>query len=122
AGEKWAGSEGDKAKAVNDFLTQDLLTQAEPAHNAPEDHVSLLEVLDRAAAKVGDRFTGQPEVEEALRQTIAWTYHGLGSWEKAERQCRAVLAASRRRGGESREALEAQGELAHILVHRGRLD
>jgi eukaryotic-like serine/threonine-protein kinase len=111
-----------QAKAINDFLTKDLLAQAEPTNTAAEDHVSLLEVLDRAAAKVGDRFAGQPEVEDALRRTIAWTYHGLASWEKAERQWRAVLAAARRRGGESREALDAQGELAHILVHRGRLD
>jgi len=112
-----------QAKAVNDFLTEDLLTQAEPANTAAEDHVSLLEVLDRAAGKVGDRLAGQPEVEDALRRTIARTYHGLASWEKAERQWRSVLEAARRRlGGESREALTALGELAHILRHRGRID
>src|SRR5262249_31433228 len=112
-----------QAKAINDFLTEDLLTQAEPANTAAEDHVSLLEVLDRAAAKVGGRFAGQPEVEDALRRTIAGTYHGLASWEKAERQWRAVLEAARRRlGGESQEAFTAAGELAHILRHRGRLD
>ena len=121
--EKTARSEADKARAVNDFLTEDLLTQAEPANTAAEDHVSLLEVLDRAAGKVGDRFAGQPEVEDALRRTIAGTYHGLASWEKAERQWRSVLEAARRRlGGESREALTALGELAHILRHRGRID
>src|SRR5262249_24633947 len=112
-----------QAKAINDFLTEDLLTQAEPAHTAAEDHVTLLEVLDRAAGKVGDRFADQPEVEDALRRTIAGTYHGLASWEKTEGQWRSVLAAARRRlGGESREALTALGELAHILRHRGRLD
>jgi serine/threonine protein kinase/tetratricopeptide (TPR) repeat protein len=121
--EKTARSEADKARAVNDFLTQDLLTQAEPKNTAAEDHVSLLEVLDRAAAKVGDRFAGQPEVEDALRRTIARTYHGLGSWEKAERQWRAVLEAARRRlGGENPQALLAAGELAHILRHRGQTD
>jgi serine/threonine protein kinase len=112
-----------EAKAVNEFLTEDLLTQAEPANTAAEDHVSLLEVLDRAAGKVGGRFAGQPEVEAALRRTIAGTYHGLASWAKAEVQWRAVLAASRRGlGVESWEALTAAGELAHILRHRGRVD
>jgi serine/threonine protein kinase/tetratricopeptide (TPR) repeat protein len=121
--EKSARVEADKAKAVNDFLSEDLLTQAEPAHTAVEDHVSLLEVLDRAAAKVGDRFAGRPELEDALRRTIARTYHGLASWEKAERQWRALLGPARRRfGGESLEALEAAAELAHILRHRGRID
>jgi hypothetical protein len=123
AAEKKARAEANKAQAINDFLTEDLLTQAEPAHTAAEDHVTLLEVLDRAATKVGDRFARQPEVEEALRRTIARTYHSLGSWEKAERQWRAVLEAARRRlGGDSAPALLAAGELAHILGHRGRLD
>ncbi len=118
-----ARAEADKAKAVNEFLTEDLLTQAEPANTAAEDHISLLEVLDRAAAKVGDRFAGQPEVEDALRRTIAGTYHGLASWEKAEQQWRAVLAAARRGSGpESPETLTALSELAHILRHRGRID
>jgi hypothetical protein len=123
AAEKTARSEADKARSINKFLTADLLTQAEPAHSDAEDHVTLLEVLDRAADKVGDRFTGQPELGDALRQTIARTYHGLGSWEKAEQQWRAVLeAARRRRGPQSHEALRALGELAHMLRHSGRID
>jgi serine/threonine protein kinase/tetratricopeptide (TPR) repeat protein len=118
-----ARAEADKAKAINDFLTNDLLTQAEPANNSAEDHVSLLDVLDRAAHRVGDRFAGQPEVEDALRRAMAGTYHGLASWEKAERQWRAVLNAARqRRGPESPEALTALGQLAHMIRHRGRLD
>jgi serine/threonine protein kinase/tetratricopeptide (TPR) repeat protein len=123
AAEKATRAEADKATAINEFLTQDILTQAEPANNAPEDHVTLLEVLDRAAAKVGERFAGRPEIQDALRRTIAETYHGLASWEKAERQWRAVLESSRRLlGSESREALLAAAELAHILGHRGQFN
>jgi serine/threonine protein kinase len=119
--ERSARAEADKAQAINDFLTRDLLTQAEPENNAVEDQVTLREVLDRAAEKVGSRFADQPEVEDALRQTIAHTYHGLGSWEPAERQWRAVLESSRRRlGPQAAESLEAQGQLGHILFHRGR--
>ena len=77
-----------KSKAINEFLTQDLLTQAEPENSAAEDHVTLLEVLDRAAEKVGKRFADQPELESALRDTIHKTYHGLASWAKAETQLR----------------------------------
>ena len=32
------------------------MSQAEPMKNAPEDHVTLLEVLDRAAENVGKLF------------------------------------------------------------------
>ena len=124
-----AESERDKAvaaeaktKTVNEFLTQDLLTQAEPANNAVEDHVTLLDVLDRAAAKVGERFAGQPELESSLRATIAYTYHGLASWEKAEVQWRSLLDAVRKRDPGSSDSYEALGELAHILHHRGRRD
>ena len=55
----------DRAKAVNDFLTEDLLSQAEPVNNAVADRVTLMEVLDRAAAKVGARFAGRPGGGEA---------------------------------------------------------
>jgi hypothetical protein len=110
-----------KFEAMNEFLTKDLLTQAEPANNAVEDKVTLLEVLDRAAEKVGERFKDQPELEEDLRGTIAETYHGLGSWEKAERQLRALReSASRRLGPQSAQALRATGSIGHILEHAGR--
>jgi serine/threonine protein kinase len=123
AAEKTASAEADEAKAVEDFLTEDLLAQAGSAYTAAEDHITLLEALDRAADKVGDRFARQPEVEIAMRRAIAGTYHGLSLWEKAERQWRAVLEVARRRlGGESVEALRAAGQLAHILRHRGRSD
>ena len=111
-----------KSRAINAFLTEDLLTQAEPANNAAEDHVELLVVLDRAAEQVGRRFAGQPELEAALRGTIARTYHGLASWEKAEAQWRSLLEAARRRDPRSAETYQALGELAHILGHRGRRD
>ena len=120
ASETKAREEAAKTQTINDFLTNDLLTQAEPANNAVEDKVTLLEVLDRAAEKVGTRFADQPELERALRKTIATTYHGLASWEKAETQWRAVLDAARKRDPRSAEAYRNQDYLAHILFHRGR--
>jgi tetratricopeptide (TPR) repeat protein len=123
AAEEASRIETDKAREINHFLTKDLLSRAEPASSAAEDHVTLLDILDRAAESVGARFAGQPEVEEALRRTIAETYHGLASWEKAERQWRSLYESARRRHGPDRApSLRALGQLAHILWHRGRLD
>jgi len=122
ASERRARKEADEALAINEFLTKDLLTQAEPANNAAEDKVTLLEVLDRAAGKVGERFSDQPEVGISLRRAIARTYHGLAAWAKAEAQSEAVLEAERKANRESAPSYQAQSELSHILQHRGRYD
>ena len=55
-------------------------------------------------------------------RTIANTYHGLASWEKAELQWRAVLEAARQRDPQSAEAYDAQGLSGDIPLHRGRRD
>ncbi len=106
-----------KTRTINNFLTQ-----AEPVNNAFEDKVTLVEVLDRAANTVGTRFAGEPELASSLRWTIAQTYHGLASWNKAEAQLRAMLDVARQRDPRSAQAYRAQGLLAHILFHRGRRD
>ncbi len=111
-----------RSNAINEFLAEDLLRQAEPMNNAPEDHVTLVEVLDRAAEKVGKRFADQPDLERTLRATIASAYHGLASWEKAENQWRSLRDATRRRNPQSPEFYFCEGHLAHILRHRGRRD
>ncbi len=116
--ERTARAEADKAKAVNDFLTKDLLTQAEPANNAIEDKVTLLEVVDRAADKVGSRFHDQPEAESALRMTLADTYHSLGAFAKAKPQARAALDVERRlHGPEAPGTFNALSLLAHVRSH-----
>ncbi len=120
--ERLAHAEADKALAINEFLSKDLLTQAEPSNNAAEDKVTLLEVLDRAAGTVGTRFADQPDIGVSLRKTIAKTYHGLAAWPKAETQWRAVLEAERQTNRESAASFLAQSELCHILRHRGQHD
>ncbi len=119
--ERTTRSEAEKVKAINEFLTEDILTQAEPGKNAAESKVTLREVLDRAAGKVGERFREKPEVEIALRRAIYATYHGLGAWEKAEQQAVAKLELERRlHGDDGVESLLALTELGHIRDHLGR--
>jgi eukaryotic-like serine/threonine-protein kinase len=95
--------------------------QAEPEHNPVDSNVTLREVLDRAAAKVGGRFQDQPDVEAAVRETIAWTYHGLGVYDQSERHWRAVAEIERRRSGpESADTWAALSGIGHMLNHLGR--
>jgi serine/threonine protein kinase len=77
--EKRATTEAAIARAVNDFLQRDLLGQVisvpefseASAGNQP---LTVREALDRAAARIGDRFRDQPLVEAAIRTTIGVAY------------------------------------------------
>jgi eukaryotic-like serine/threonine-protein kinase len=84
-----AAAEAASSRAVNDFLQQDLLEQANPENELSRD-LTLRTVLDRAAQRIEGRFTQQPLIEADLRQTLATTYVGLGEfalarghWERA---------------------------------------
>jgi serine/threonine protein kinase len=91
AAESAARAEADTAKAINDFLIQDLLGQAQPSRNVVSQRLTLRVVLDRAADRVGARFRDRPLVEAALRCTLGETYGGLG----ANDRCRQQYAAAR---------------------------
>jgi serine/threonine protein kinase len=76
---KEAATEAAIAKAVNDFLQGDLLEQVFSVPefseaSAGNPHLTVREALDRAAAKIGDRFRDQPLVEAAIRMTIGSAY------------------------------------------------
>ena len=88
----------------------------EPGANAPESRITLVEVLDRAAEKVAGRFADKPDVEIAVRESIAQTYHGLASYGKAERQWRAIRDLARRPGGDPATLYLAQRWIAHLLL------
>jgi tetratricopeptide (TPR) repeat protein len=73
---------------VNDFLQNDLLSQAsseaqEKSGFAPNPQLTIREALDRASERIGNRFKDQPLVEAAIRKTIGSAYTGLGEWKLA---------------------------------------
>lgn len=88
--------------AVSDFLSQDLLAQANPYQTPGGQELTLKEVLDRAAAKLDERFGEQPEVRASLHFTLAETYQGIGASKTAE--------------GHARQAAE-QWETLHGFAH-----
>ena len=106
------------AEAVNRFLTDDLLAQANP-RNEPDRDIKLRTVLDRAAEKIDGRFNGQPLVEAAIRKTIGQTYLELSLCEAAQRQFERALELRRRNQGEEhRDTISAMNDLA--WSHRGQ--
>jgi tetratricopeptide (TPR) repeat protein len=100
------------AKAVNDFLTKDLLAQANPGNGANAD-VTVRELLDRAAAKVEGQVTNQPLVEAAIHLTVGNSYQWLGDCDKAAAHLRrAVALRSQRLGPDHPDTLDALHQLA----------
>ena len=96
-----ANREAAVAEAVNDFLQNDLLAQAGASMQSgpgtkPDPHLEVRTALDRAAARIGGKFAGQPEVEASIRYTIARAYVDLGLYPEARTQLERALDLQRR--------------------------
>jgi serine/threonine protein kinase/Tfp pilus assembly protein PilF len=78
-----------EARAVSEFLQNDLLAQAGSRAQAsrggspPDPDVRVRTLLDRAAGKIESRFTDQPLVEASTRAIIGRTYRDLGLYAEA---------------------------------------
>jgi eukaryotic-like serine/threonine-protein kinase len=100
-----ANREAAVARAVSDFLEEDVLLQASPTHQSgpdakPDPHLEVHTALDRAAERIGAKFAGQPEVEASIRDTIGQAYIDLGQYQKAREQLERGLALRRKLLGE----------------------
>ncbi len=118
-----ADTESAASKAVNDFLQNDLLSQASPNQQSgtdakPDPDMKIRTALDRAAARIDGKFDRQPEVEAGIRDTIGRTYRDLGLLEKAQKNQERSLEIRRRISGpENPITLAAMNSLA-VTYHR----
>ena len=107
-----ADAEAAIAKAVNQFLQDDLLSQANPeaqggADTKPDPDVKARTLLNRAASQVGKRFPQQPLVESEIRHTIGKAFYGLGLYPAAEQQLRrAYELSAAHRGADDPQTLD----------------
>jgi hypothetical protein len=114
------------ARAVNEFLQQDLLGQADVDNQAglgqkPDPDIKVRTLLDRAAAAVGSKFAEQPAVEAAIRRTIGDAYVALGLYPLAEVQLKRSFALARRASGEQdSDALNTMVSLAYLYVSQDK--
>ena len=77
------------SSSLNDFFTKDVLGMASVQHQVEagkyaNPDMSLHEVLDHAAARVGVRFSAQPSVEAAICFALGDTFLTIGDAAKAE--------------------------------------
>jgi serine/threonine protein kinase len=116
------------ATAVNAFLQQDLLRQADSTEQADrgftaEPKLTVREALDRAAAKIGDRFKDQPLVEAGVRQAIGDAYRGIGEAQLGVLHLKRSRALRQEAlGPDHAVTLVTMNNLATAYWDAGRLD
>ena len=114
------------AEAVNDFLQNDLLSQASAEAQVergvkPDPNITVRTVLDRAAQRVNGKFATQPEVEVALRNTMGSAYIDLGLYPEARKQLeRALELGPRTLGTDNPATLTAEHDLGLVAGEQGR--
>lgn len=121
-----ADSEAAAARAVNEFLQNDLLAQASATVQArpdikPDPDLKVRTALDRAAARIAGKFDGKPLVEASIRQTIGDTYLDLGLYSEAQVQVQRALDLRRRvLGGEHLDTLTSLHKLGTLDWYQGK--
>ncbi len=118
--EQTAVTESATARAVNDFLQNDLLAQASAYQQSkpntkPNPDLKVRTALDRAAVRIEGKFGGQPLVEASIRETIGSTYLELGLYPAAQRQVERAFELRRRLLGDQHpDTLTSMSDLVRI--------
>ena len=122
AGKTEAESQREKAQAVVDFITGDVLSKASPV-NLKDNSVreTLVKALiEPAAATIGDRFKNQPVIQASIQQVLAEMLGQLGRYDLAIPQARAALSTRMSLLGElDADTLQSQRELGLMLTAAG---
>ncbi|MBV8071486.1 MAG: tetratricopeptide repeat protein [Acidobacteriaceae bacterium] len=121
-----ADSESAAAKAITNFLRNDVLAQASANVQAgpattPDPNLTVRTALDRAASRIDATFKAQPLIEASIRQTIGKAYQDLGLYPEADRQLQRALAIRNRILGEHHpDSLTSIHELAGLYHAEGK--
>jgi non-specific serine/threonine protein kinase/serine/threonine-protein kinase len=115
-----------EARAVSAFLRNDILSQASADTQArpnikPDPDLKVRTALDRAAARIDGKFSGQPLAEGSIRHTVGQTYNDLGLFAEAQRHFERALELRRRFLGENDpDTLASLEGLATTLERQGK--
>jgi serine/threonine protein kinase/tetratricopeptide (TPR) repeat protein len=121
ADKKIAQTQAAKSHEVTQFL-EDMLQGVGPSYARGRDTAMLQEILDRAAKRVGNDLTNQPEVEAEMRGLIGQLYYQIGKFPESEQMLRTALAINRKlHGAESAESALSLNDLGMVFWKEGKL-
>ncbi len=123
AAERLATKQRIRATAVRDFLTDDLLGQANPELNPRSEQVTVEELLDRAASRLNanSKLDELPASRAELMAVLGDTYESLGRYQKALELWEQAIEENRSLHDEDSEmrSLEAQQGYGSALMGIG---
>ncbi len=106
-----------ETKALNDFLSQDLISRTNPAVMAKGSSVLLKDALLDAQTQIAVRFSDQPAIKAGIHKSLAELFSAIGLWPEAETEAQAALAIHRNTGTQSSlDAQSVQSTLAILLA------
>ncbi|HXV14732.1 MAG TPA: serine/threonine-protein kinase [Candidatus Krumholzibacteria bacterium] len=115
-----ASVESERVGVLNQFLT-DMLAAPDP-YEAGAD-VRVVDVLDRASARIDSMLADQPEVAVSAHRTLAQTYRSLDIGDKAELHFSRAIAITKSRvsGEASPELLRDYENLGNFYLDQRRM-
>jgi serine/threonine protein kinase len=117
-----ARREAEKAQQINAFV-QEMLSAADPSRGSDGGRdVTVVQVLERAAALAEIDLSSQQEVQAAVKNAIGGAYFGLGLYDSAESLLRTALGSQERLlGAEHPDVALTRARLASLLATKGDL-
>jgi eukaryotic-like serine/threonine-protein kinase len=115
---KIAETEAAKATAISDFFQQSLRA-ANPDEIKGSDY-TVRRLLDDYSAGLDGKFTNQPEIEAAVRETMGIAYYRLGAPDKAQAHLDRALLLRRRLYGEHEQVAESLTACAWNCFEQGQ--
>ncbi len=87
AGVTWQWREASRnaarSAALVDYLAHRVLAEGSTEVNPIGSNLTVRQLLDRAASRIAGDFQGQPDIEAAIRETVAGAYDSLGEFARA---------------------------------------
>jgi len=112
-----------RASAINEFLSNDLISRANPAVLAQGASATLKDVLYAARDQFGSRFENQPGTEASIRASLAELFNTVDLLPEAQAQAESAIALYAKDAQTPiSETMRAHANLARVLARLSKYD